>query len=90
MNLIGLFSFFAMPCMCIRHDESGPVMYSAPVAMWRSILSSPMRFDTSGSSTENIPPKPQHSSLRSGITDGDAVNELEEVDNLVELRHLSF
>ena len=56
------------PCMCIRHEESGPVMYSAPVAIWRFILSCPIRAETSGSSIENIPPNPQHSSTLSGST----------------------
>ena len=55
-----------IPCMCIRHDESAPVMYSAPVSMCRRTLARPMATETAFSSTENIPPKPQHSSRRSG------------------------
>lgn len=66
MNLIGIFSFLAMPAMCMRHEESGPVTYSAPVAMCLFIFSSPIRVETAGSSMENMPPKPQHSSFLSG------------------------
>jgi len=53
-------------CMCIRHELSAPVMYSAPVERWSRTLSRPMQVETAFSSTENIPPKPQHSSMREG------------------------
>ena len=68
MVLIGSRSWSMMPCWCIRHEASAPVMYSAPVAMWRRTLSRPIATDTAFSSTENMPPKPQHSSRRSGST----------------------
>lgn len=55
-----------IPCMCIRQEESAPVMYSAPVAVWRATFARPMATETAFSSTENMPPNPQHSSRRSG------------------------
>ncbi len=66
MNLMSFFCLLATPCRCIRHELSGPVMYSAPVAICLVSLSSPIREDTSGSSMENMPPNPQHSSTLSG------------------------
>jgi hypothetical protein len=67
-NLIGAPARCAQPRWCIRHDMSGETMYSAPAARWSATLSWPILADTGSSSTENVPPKPQHSSTRSGCT----------------------
>ncbi len=58
--------FLGDSCHVHQTGRIRTVTYSAPVAMWRLILSSPIRVETAGSSIENIPPNPQHSSLRSG------------------------
>ena len=54
------------PCKCIRQDMSTAVRISAPAWMKSSIRSVPIRVETAASETQNVPPKPQHSSGRSG------------------------
>jgi hypothetical protein len=54
------------PFWCIRHEESAETMYCAPLRSWSRTLSMPIRADTGSSLTQKVPPKPQHSSGRSG------------------------
>src|SRR3712207_5454994 len=66
MTRTGKCSRSMTPCMCIRHELSAPVIYSAPVPIWSFTLSRAMQTDTACSSTANIPPNPQHSSVWEG------------------------
>src|SRR5271170_1743509 len=53
------------PWSCIRQLESMETMVDAPVFWMESILVRAMAPETSGNLTENVPPKPQHSSATS-------------------------
>src|ERR1700688_2515181 len=50
------------PPICIRHPQSFATTTSAPLSLIRAILSSSIEAEICGNFTENIPPKPQHSS----------------------------
>jgi hypothetical protein len=56
---------FRIPPRCIKQLISEPVMYSALCRMWSATRSLPIFTDTASSLTQNVPPKPQHSSVRS-------------------------
>jgi hypothetical protein len=56
---------FRIPPKCIRQLISEPVMYSALCRMWSATLSLPIFTETASSLTQKVPPKPQHSSVRS-------------------------
>src|ERR1019366_49261 len=53
------------PCICIRQLESTLTTVLAPVRTMESILVPAMPPEISGNLTENVPPKPQHSSAAS-------------------------
>ena len=48
--------------MCIRHELSTAHSTCAPVLITAAHLSAPMAAEMSGFLTENVPPKPQHTS----------------------------
>ena len=50
------------PPMCIRHELSAAAQYSARVSRMQRSLSLSIAIDVSAFLTENVPPKPQHSS----------------------------
>ena len=73
--------------MCIRQELSAPVMYSAPVERWSWSLSRPMQTEVAASSTENMPPKPQHSSTPLGLHHLNVLHQRQQVLELGVIRH---
>src|SRR3954452_10021439 len=65
-NLSGRPARWAEPRWCITHDVPGETMYAAPASRWSATLSWPIFADTGSSNTDNVPPRPQHSSTSSG------------------------
>ena len=52
------------PPICMRHDPSTAVTTEAPVDSIAAHLSSHIAVEVAAFFTENVPPKPQHSSAR--------------------------
>ena len=67
--LTPVFSRDSPPPMCIRHELSPAVQYSAPVASTLRILSASTAVDTSAFFTANVPPNPQHPRRRPAAPD---------------------